>query len=160
MITNPSTEVALDEKHAKQLEVGLQKLSNVEAELAIATRNLRVLKDDIVKTTLEYKEIEGKVEMLNDVLLAKEEKNNSLDTSIASATEKLDKLIKENDELGVACEQKNKELSAREEAVTAREVEADSVEKTLKDELASLAIDMAEVEGVKKAFDEVTLPWK
>ncbi len=160
MITTPPEDLGLDEKHARQLEVGLQKLSNVEAEISISNRNLRVIKDDVVKATLELKELEEKVAVAESLLSEKNAEKDRVTALVAEATEALKKANESAREIVFIHEAKGKELGEREEAVAVAErTIVASQEKNAIDRIA-VEKDQADIEKVKDTFGAITLPWK
>ena len=137
MITTPSTDIALSEKQSRQLEVGLQKLSNIEAEIAIAARNLRVLKDDVMKATLEFKELEEKRVSLSDEVENLQKNKIVLEKDIVALVEALQESKKLEVERNAVLTKKESELSERENRVSASESElALSQEKKLEKGIA------------------------
>lgn len=162
MITTPSTDYVLDDKHAKQLEVGLQKLSNVEAEVSIANRNLRVLKDDIVKGTLELKELEDKLVKLNILVSEKQTEKENIDALLSETTGVVDKIKQEVAVLEDRIVSKEVGLSEREEAIKASELEAQLATEELRAERVAFEEEKKQVESAKEALRQasLTITWK
>lgn len=160
MITTPASDVVLDEVQARKIEVAGHKLSVIETEVVIANRNLRVLKDDIVKATLEHKELEEKIANADSLLSEKNAENKRISSEVAEATKLLEAARKDALEFVGQEAIKNKELEDREEAVSSREKEVEALAQKLLDDSASLLKSREEAESVKKAFDAITLPWQ
>lgn len=160
MITNPASDIVLDEAQSKKIEVAGHKLSVIETEVVIANRNLKVLKDDIVKATLEHKELEEKIGVLTASVEAKKKEKAELDAVVAELAEKVEKSRKELEEREDALSRKECLLSVREEEIATAESNLSELIAVNTAGRVSLEKERKEIESVKEAFDAVTLPWK
>lgn len=152
MITTPASDVVLDEVQARKIEVAGHKLSVIETEVVIANRNLRVLKDDIVKATLQYQELEDKLASFEKEVKKSTEQKKVLEEEVADMKVFLQKTTDALDGLKEGRERLERELSAREDKVVADEKALALAVEQHAQEAASLEKKRKEVEEARDAF--------
>lgn len=115
MINNSETIIKFSDTEQAQLEEFKNRLSNLESEVSIATRNLRAIKSETERAIKDREYNQG---LLNDVLLKLEDKSKALDTIDSAYNEtssKLSALNSEIEEKTKLYDAKDKELSEKEE---------------------------------------------
>lgn len=152
MITTPASDVVLDEVQARKIEVAGHKLSVIETEVVIANRNLRVLKDDIVKATLQYQELEDKLASFEKEVKKSTEQKKVLEEEVADMKVFLQKTTDALDGLKEGRERLERELSAREDKVVADEKALALAVAQNAQEAVSLEKKRKEVEEARDAF--------
>lgn len=147
MITTPESNIVLSEEQDRKLEIVRARLSNLEAEITIATKNLSVLNKDIVKAKEEKVYIEQQVETLRDLFTSLEKQRQTLNESTATQKANLivlrtetANLIAENEVLFKEHKDKEDDMAVREEKLVAREQEVVAEKKNTSDTLAQVNV--------------------
>jgi len=152
MQTNQGETVKLDEAQAKAIEEAKLRLLNVETEVSIASKNLKVIKADIEKATNEKKYQE---DLLGKVTSQLDEANIRLSSLMASALTGSNALSEINQEISKksdilkameiefrkredAISSKESELISRESSVELREEDVSKSEEQLQDKHAKI----------------------
>jgi len=153
MIISPESNIPLTPEHDAEIAEAKKILNNIESEVSIATKNLRVIKQDWEKLTKDriYQEelledLGGKVEAHKDIL-------GSLNLSISESQIELSKTIEKNELL-------KKELSLMEDDIKVRKENLEKAEKELEKKVQEVSLQVSELNSdkllIKKSKDAFT----
>lgn len=157
MISDPGKSVALTFEQQEQLAVVETRLGNLEAEILIAEKNLRVIGKEVVKAT---KEREYQVELMAalsiDVEALKDSKNELVSEKIAEQ-EALDLIRSEAKDIRAQQKKALDLLARRRSEAEEAEVVVARNRDILQEEATRLAQDREQIEAAKKAFEAAVL---
>ena len=146
MITQPESNTKLDESQLKAIEETKTRLINLESEISIATKNLRVIKAETESVTKEHIYQVGLLSDIESKLQPKKGELESLEQKIIEKSEELGSLSKESGIIKSQNELKANELNDREAGIVEKE-------KNVQNSLNSLADRRNKLEEDTKVFN-------
>lgn len=156
MINSPEPSVALSDEQTKQLQVFYTRLTNLQTESSIATKNLENLKQEAIKVSMERQYTENVVETLKEQLATLKEQANEHLAMIDKSQIELKAHREERTKVDAAHNEKRASLDEREKKVEG----AEKLCETLRDELNHnskvLSEERLAVDSAKDAFQKAT----
>lgn len=144
----PTGNVRLKLENLQQLAEVEGRLSNLNNEISIASKNLRILKGDSERATKEKIYQEGLLETANSQLNEKKSEATKLDENLLEKKAQLNQLLVEFSEHSTKMEAEKMAMKDREDKVSAKERELISRESSLMHDEDEL--DLEEVSFNKK----------
>lgn len=162
MINNPEPSTKLTDEQTKQLQVFYTRLTNLQTETSIATKNLEMLREETIKVSLEKKYTEDTLRDLREKL---DQAAKEVDEHVKLVVKSQEELVSHREERGKTDKHhssKQKELAAREEEVVKSENMLKSLQEDLSHTSKMLSAERLEVDKAKEAFLHATesVVWK
>lgn len=159
MIDEPTKNPELSFDQLQAIDVVQKRLSNLEAEIAIAAKNLSIEKKEVVKATKEREYQEELLAKLNAQVPALQAEKDKIEAAVKAGEERLAKIIQEDrvlkaEQTATAIQQTERENALREsEAKLAQQQDA------LRQENADLKAEKAKLAEFKEALLAVIKTW-
>ena len=117
MLTQPENTIKLSDEQTLAIEETKNRLANMEAEISIATKNFKTIKQDTEKAIKERAYEEERLSSIVNQIKPLEDKKVELESAIIEKIAELGKINSDIKESVVKQEEKEKELNDREELV-------------------------------------------
>ena len=117
MLTQPENTIKLSDEQTLAIEETKNRLANLEAEISIATKNFKTIKQDTEKAIKERVYEEERLNSIVNQIKPLEDKKVELESAIIEKIAELGKINSDIKESVVKQEEKEKELNDREELV-------------------------------------------
>jgi len=162
MITTPEPVIVLNEEQSKREETAKMRLSNLESEVGIATKNLGVLNKDIEKAIKEKKYQEELLEVLSPKVVQKERELEKLQSSLDQVERSLSVTLEREQSVLDAAALKTAELADREAKLALKESQLISQEEAFSTESQKQSEEREVLQKAYDAFSEAlkTITWK
>lgn len=121
MLNQPENNIKLTDAQLQAIEEVKNRLSNMESEVTIATKNLKVIKQDTEKAIKERAYEEERLDSIVKQIKPLEDKKVELESAIIEKLTELGKINSDIQESTVKHQEKEKELKEREELVLKNE---------------------------------------
>lgn len=121
MLTQPENNITLSSEQSQAIEEVKNRLANIESEVSIATKNLRVIKADSEKAIKDKAYQEELLVSVSAQVVEKQSILDNLNSSINEASTKLSNLQSEINTKVELQAKMNKELKEREEKIEYQE---------------------------------------
>lgn len=157
MIESPTPNVELTFEQLQQIETSKGILRNIEAETAIANKNLSVLQKEVIKATKEREYQEELLAGLQERAAEKDADLASVSEKVAEAAVSLAKVVKESEKLDKDAEKTRTELATREDVVLKAEKDLSEARTDFNKEKGALDKERASIEQAKAAFKSAVL---
>lgn len=157
MVESPNANVALTFEQLQQIEVTKGILRNLEAETAIATKNLSILQKEVVKATKEREYQEELCTSLSVEMGKKEVEKSSLESSMLQIANALEISKTERTRIEKEILDQEEDIRTRELSLKEREDKHSSLHEELLAEARNLELDRNAIEKAKEAFERAVL---
>ena len=117
MLNQPENTIKLSDEQTLAIEETKNRLANLEAEISIATKNFKTIKQDTEKAIKERVYEEERLNSIVNQIKPLEDKKVELESAIIEKLAELGKINSDIKESVVKQEEKEKELNDREELV-------------------------------------------
>ena len=117
MLNQPENTIKLSDEQTLAIEETKNRLANLEAEISIATKNFKTIKQDTEKAIKERVYEEERLNSIVNQIKPLEDKKVELESAIIEKIAELGKINSDIKESVVKQEEKEKELNDREELV-------------------------------------------
>ena len=162
MLTQPRTNVQLTDEQTKQLQVFYTRLTNLQTETSIATKNLENIKDETVKVSMEKKQTEDMVASLKEQIKTLKLQADEHVELVAKSQQELEGHRKERVDVDARHTAKHAELTKREKELANSEENHSNLLKELHIKSSALSKERLSVEQAKEAFQKAieSVTWK
>lgn len=150
MISAPESNVVLTDEETRRIETVKTRVQNLETEVAIATKNLAAIKQEIVRATEEKTYTQETLDSLASELAAKAEELAGIKASLNAGREAVEDASKERVELLKDLEEKSEEFTARETLLAQNEESFAAKLQELRVAEKKNTADREQIEEVKK----------
>lgn len=154
MLSSPESNLKFTDEQNRQLEMFHSQLNNLQAEISMAQKNIKNLKDETIRTLSEKKFLEAQLIPLQQELerLIFERTNTS--ELIETNRRELEKHKVNHQMMADAQLEREEKINSREKEVQKIEVMQDEKQKELFTKNAALIADRLAVQKAQEAFKE------
>jgi len=162
MLHSPNANIPLNSEQTQQIEEAKKRLSNLENEISIATKNLSAASKNVFKTIKDKEYQQELIEKFTKEAITKSRELESLKNSVDEMQKTLTKLRIDADDTKNIHLKKDIELREKESSILFSERELAKKLNELESDIKKVQEDKKVIEDVKKAFSiaSKSIVWK